>query len=69
MRPCSAARGGSYPDSKSRFRFSRFETAMEGNGKRGNTTDADLEEEAEPATEAPLRLLRRRTLPGLSCGA
>ena len=29
---------------------------MEGNGKRGNTTDADLEEEAEPATEAPLRL-------------
>ena len=39
---------------------------MEGNGKRGNTTDADLEEEAEPATEAPLRLLRMRTLP---CGA
>ncbi len=33
---------------------------------RGNTTDADLEEEAEPATEAPLRLLRMRTLP---CGA
>ena len=38
---------------------------MEGNGKRGNKSDADLEEEAEPATEAPLRLVRMRTLP---CG-
>jgi hypothetical protein len=68
MRPCSAARGGSCQDSKSesRFGFSKFETAVEGNGKRGNTTDADLEEEAESATEAPLRLLRKRTLP---CGA
>jgi hypothetical protein len=31
----------------------------------GNTTDADLEEEAKPATEAPLRLLLMQTLP---CG-
>jgi hypothetical protein len=39
---------------------------MEGNGKRGNTTNADLEEEVEPATEAPLLFLRMQTL---SCGA
>ena len=50
MRPCPAARGGSSQDSKSRFRFSKFDTAMEENGKRGDTTDAD--EEAEPRTEA-----------------
>jgi hypothetical protein len=66
MQPCPAARGGSSQDLKSRFRFSKFETAMEGNGRRGSTTDADLEEEAEPATEAPLLLLRMRSLP---CGA
>ena len=56
--PCGAwTPGGSSQDSKSRFRFSKFDTAMEEDGtraSRGDTTNADEEadEEAEPRTDA-----------------